>query len=172
MIQGSKSDVLSDLENPSMALFWLEISSQSGCAWRPFPEICKKTRDKKKMLLTSPKQIGFKEPNQTWQKNKICYIPQWCRLYKTSWWNSKRESSVQWNVFYLLWLSFDQRITRWWDPWIAEPPTAAVYELVPKLSLRVMNSGTGLRDGVLSAVSSIPPPKDLSMTWKLLCVCF
>lgn len=39
----------------------------------------------------------------------------------------------------------------WWDPWIAQPPTASVYELVPKLSPWLMNSSTSPRDEVLRA---------------------
>lgn len=43
-------------------------------------------------------------------------------------------------------LSFDQKMSGWRDPWIAQPPTAAVYELVPKLSPWLTNSSTTSRD--------------------------
>lgn len=59
--------------------------------------------------------------------------------------------------FCLLWLSFDQKIpSEWWAPRIAQPPTAAVYELVPKLSAWLMNGSASPGDEILRAGSHQP----------------
>lgn len=73
---------------------------------------------------------------------------------ETGWWNCRRECCLY--FFCLLWLSFDQKImSEWWAPRIAQPPTAAVYEPVPKLSW-LMNGSASPGDEILRAGSHQP----------------